>query len=61
MFKDFYIEKMVKGYTPDFFEGETHQDKLISELLTDYNQKERECEVLKAALRIISNDRHKNC
>ena len=62
MFRDFYIEKVTKGYTPEFFEGETHQDRLVAELMSDYNRKERECEVLKAALRIISNDiRHKNC
>lgn len=60
MFKDFYIEKTVKGYTPDFFEGETHEDKMIAELLGDLNRKEKECEVLKVALRIVSNDRHKN-
>ena len=60
MFRDFYIEKVTKGYTPEFFEGETHKDRLVSELMNDYNRKERECEVLKAALRIISNDRQKD-
>ena len=46
---------MKKGYTVDFFQGETRKDVFISTLLDSLDEKTKECEVLKAALRIISN------